>query len=374
MKRKCVYGIIGSGWRAEFYMRIAQALPQLFEVCGVVSRSEEKRTVIQKNFGCQVYGTPEELLHSARPDFVVVSVNGAVACEVTAPLVKKGIPVLAETPPAKDLEGLKQLNRLAGTGGRIQVAEQYHLQPMYQAALSMIHSGKLGECRYVHVSFSHGYHAVSMIRKALGIGFENAVIQAHRFTFPRVEGFSRMGLPEEEILKANDHVFAFLDFGGKVGFYDFEANQHRSWARSQRVMARGERGEINNDSIKYLKDYKTPVELNLKRMQAGEGTNLEGYHLKGILAGEDWIYVNPFLPAGLSDEEIAVATCLMKMREYVNGGSEFYSLAEASQDQYLAMMMQQAVETGGRIVTETQEWARPFRSTGLPGESPAEGR
>lgn len=356
MNRKCVYGIIGSGWRAEFYMRIARALPDLFQVCGVVSRSEEKRIRIHNQFGYQVYSTPEELLCSSRPDFVVVSVNGAIAGEVTSALLLTGVPVLAETPPAKDLEGLKYLNRLAASGAKIQIAEQYHLQPMYQAALSVIHSGRLGECRYVHASFSHGYHAVSVIRKALGISFENAEIHAHRFAFPRVEGFSRTGLPENETLRVNDHQFAFLDFGGKVGFYDFETNQHRSWARSQRVMARGERGEVNNDSVKYLKDFRTPVEFSMKRMQAGEGTNLEGYYLKGILAGEEWIYTNPFPFVSFSDEEIAIAACLVKMGDYVDGGPGFYSLAEASQDHYLAMMIQKALETGDRIVTETQEW------------------
>ncbi len=357
MSGKCVFGIIGSGWRAEFYMRIAQALPELFEVCGVVSSSEEKRISIHSKYGYRAYSTREELLSSNRPDFIVVSVNGSVACDVTAQLLFEGIPVLVETPPAKDLNGLKQLNRLAVSGSKIQVAEQYWLQPMYQAALSVIQSGRLGECRYVHVSFSHGYHAVSMIRKALGIGFENAEIDARGFSFPTVEGFSRTGLPEKEIVQMNPHQFAFLDFGGKVGFYDFETSQHRSWARSQRVMARGERGEINNDSVKYLKDYTTPIEFSLKRMQAGEGTNLEGFFLKGILAGEDWVYVNPFLPASLNDDEIAVATCLVKMRDYVMGGPSFYSLAEASQDHYLAMMIHKSIETGGRIATETQEWA-----------------
>lgn len=85
--------------------------------------------------------------------------------------------------------------------------------------------------------------------------------------------------------------------------------------------------------------------------------NMEGYCLKGILAGGSWIYVNQFNPVGLSDDEIAVATCLIKMDGYVNDGQSFYSLAEASQDAYLALMMDKAMNSGDKVVTQTQPWA-----------------
>jgi hypothetical protein len=32
-----------------------------------------------------------------------------------------------------------------------------------------------------------------------------------------------------------------------------------------------------------------------------------------MLAGEEWIYKNPFIPGRLTDDEIAIATCLKKM-------------------------------------------------------------
>ncbi len=357
MQRKCNFGIIGSGWRAEFYMRIAQALPDLFQVSGIVTRNKEKKVQFEKTFGYRVYNSIDDLLLEHQPDFMVVSVSKTVAAGITAQLSQKGIAVLAETPPATNIKELNELYKLVKSGARIQIAEQYFLQPMNAAALSVMQSGRMGNINYALVSFSHGYHAISLIRKILGIGYENAIIQAHKFSFPLVEGFTRAGMPEKESIKDNEHVFAFFDFGNKLGLYDFENNQHRSWARSQRIMARGERGEINNADVKYLKDFETPIELTLKRMQAGESGNLEGYYFKGVLCGEQWIYQNPFIPISFSDEEIAIAMCLLKMKEYVEGGPEFYSLAEASQDQYLALMMEQALESGEKVTTQTQGWA-----------------
>jgi len=63
------------------------------------------------------------------------------------------------------------------------------------------------------------------------------------------------------------------------------------------------------------------------------------------------------MPARLYDDEIAIASCLVKMADYASGGPSFYSLAEASQDHYLGMLIERAVATGETIESETQPWA-----------------
>lgn len=73
--------------------------------------------------------------------------------------------------------------------------------------------------------------------------------------------------------------------------------------------------------------------------------------------GDEWLYQNPFAPVSLSDEEIAVATCLVKMTEYARGGPSFYSLAEAAQDHYLGLTVAQAVASGQAVSTSSQVWA-----------------
>ena len=109
--------------------------------------------------------------------------------------------------------------------------------------------------------------------------------------------------------------------------------------------------------VRYLADYRTPILFELRREDAGVDGNLEGHYHKGILAGERWVYRNPLAPGRLSDDEIAVGTCLVKMARYVAAGESFYGLAEASQDQYLSLVVDRAVASGDAVATIAQPWA-----------------
>jgi len=351
-----IFAIVGSGWRSEFFLRIARELPDRFSVCGLVTRSQEKGLLFEKTWGIKTFRNIEDLLKFTTPSFVVVSVPGTIAPTITKELASRGISILAETPPAPDLPGLIELNKLTKLGAKIQIAEQYHLQPMHAARIAIVNSGILGEISHVQVSFSQEYHAMSIARKLLGIKFENAEINAFKFISPFVTGAGRNGLSKEETILDSVHQIALIDFGKKSTLYDFAKDQHRSFARSNRVLVRGVRGEINNKEVRYLKDFRTPIEYELKEKNTGLDGNMEDYYIKGIIGGEQWVYVNPFIPGKLSEDEIAIATCLEKMEAYVKGGPSFYSLAEASQDHYLGMMINKSILTKEKIITETQPW------------------
>ena len=77
----------------------------------------------------------------------------------------------------------------------------------------------------------------------------------------------------------------------------------------------------------------------------------------GYSAGAEWLYRNPFPYAPLSDDEIAIATVLHGMQDYVEGGNEVYGFAEAAQDQALSLAINEAVETGRKVEIERQPWA-----------------
>jgi predicted dehydrogenase len=336
--------IIGGGWRTEFFMRVAQALPEQFRVSGVLVRNVEKAQRFAQTWNVPTHQSLDELLRS-RPSFVVVSVPWPVAPQLLRELAERGMPALCETPPAPDLDELAALQTLAQQGARIQVAEQYIFQPLHAARLALVRSGKLGAVTQAQVSAAHGYHGISLMRHFLGVQCEPATITAMQISDPLIAGPDRNGLPSEERLTSAKQTIAWFEFDGKLGVFDFNDAQYFSWVRSQRLLVRGERGEINNQDVRYLLDFSTPIHLELMRHDTGQNGNLEGYYHVGITAGAECLYRNPFAPARLSDDEIAIATCMANMASYVEGGPNFYSLELAAQDHYLNLMMQQAVAT-----------------------------
>jgi len=351
------FGIIGAGWRSEFYLRIARALPDRFQVAGVVVRSDEKRPAFEKTWSVPAFPTLDDMLAKTSPRFVVTSVSWNANLGFLQDLAERGMPALSETPPAPDLEGLIAVNKLTESGARIQVTEQYWAQPHHAARLALARSGLLGRITQAQISACHGYHGISLMRRFLGIGFESPTITAMQFTSPLVAGPDRDGRLDEEHIGDSAQDIAWFDFGDRLGVFDFCYDQYFSWVRNERVLIRGERGEIINDRVHYLKDFRTPVALDLDRQMAGLDGNLEGSFFKGIRVGEEWVYRNPFAPASLTGDEIAIATCLAGMDEYVRTGKDVYPLAEASQDHYLNLLYQQAAKEGRPITAERQPWA-----------------
>jgi predicted dehydrogenase len=354
---RVVFALVGSGWRARFYLRIARALPERFEVCGVVARSVERRRMVAEEWRVPVFASVQDLLNARRPDFMVVCVERSAAPDVIEHVVEAGLAVLCETPPGADVPALERLHELTRRGARIQVAEQYHLQPTLSAQIDIARSGDLGVVSQVHVSLCHDYHAVSLVRRFLGIGFENPVITAHEFVAPLIAGPSKAGEPSSERVVQSSQVTARLDFGDRLGVIDFSKEQYFSRVRSNRLLVRGDRGEIADERVSTLTDFRTPSWYSIERVDNGHGTSQHGLSLHGLMARGRWIYLNETRPAALSDDEIAIAGCLARMGDYVDGGEPVYSLAEASQDHYLQLAIRRSIALGGALRTTTQSWA-----------------
>lgn len=350
------FGIVGTGWRSAFYLRVVAACPERFACVGMVTRDPDREEHPGKTLGVPLFGAVEEMVEKGKPDFTVTSLPRSVNPGVIETLVGLGQPVLSETPPADGVEDLVKVYE-AAKSGKVQVAEQYHLQPHHAARIAYARSGKLGEVTQAQVSAAHGYHGISLIRRLLGIGYEDATIRGQTFTSPIVETMGREGPNEKEAIEETTQKIATFDFGDRLGVFDFLGDQYRSHIRGQRFLVRGVRGEILQDEAVYLQDHVTPIRLPFVRHEAGPRGNLEGYFLKGYSVGEAWIYRNPLLPGALADDDIAVGHCMVKMAAYVEGGAGFYPLAEACQDRYLDLMMERALESGEVVRTERQVWA-----------------
>lgn len=348
--------VVGAGWRADFYLRLALLIPERFEIVGWVVRDPSK----QGKYSLPIYTSVTDLLLHEFPDFVVSSVAAASNPEILEELVKAKIPVLSETPPAVDLTGLRKLWTEIGAQDLVQVAEQYMRLPMHQARLSAASHGEIGEITSVQVSSTHGYHAVSMMRTLLEAGFEPAEVHAKSFIAPLVDPLRREGWNEDLAPKPASTVFATINFqAGKSGLYDFTDNQWHNQLRHRRIVIRGSKGEIVGNDLIRLASPTAITTSTFNRYQLGHDLNLDGHDTEHISLDGKVIYSNPFVGMRLMDEEIAIATMMVEMADWVNeSGLAPYPLAQACQDHLIALAIDESLEKQIAITTGIEAWGR----------------
>lgn len=354
MKAKIM--MVGCGWRAQFYLRAVKELSQELEVVSIVMHSEERAGQVQEETGIFATNHLEEALRK-KPDFALVCVPRPVMTDWIKILMEKQIPVLCETPPGRNVAELNHLwQEKVRLNGRVQVTEQYFLQPYYNAVQNIIDTGVLGEVSNVKMSAIHGYHAISIFRKFMGIGFENCEISGRKFHFPVMKTRDRAGWHQTgEMLAGNRDRVDFVFENGKAAFFDFDNEQYFSPIRYRTWNIQGAKGEIWNTRVCYMDEKNRPVVEEMHREDDGV-YNIDGWsHLYITFQGKR-IYENPFPGVRLNDDELAVADVLMHMKKYVETGEDFYPLREGLQDAYLNFCMEEALNTGNMVKTEVQNW------------------
>ena len=319
------FAVIGSGWRSLFYVRIARALPDMFELTALLCRGQEKADRIQKEYGIHTTTSEDEIIAS-KPDFVVSAVNKSSMSDVVRYWAAKGIPVLSETPAGLDIDTLKAIRQDVENGARIQVAEQYFLYPSIKAVIDECKSGTIGEPVSLTISAMHDYHAASVIRRMLDTGLEDVTVTGKTFSMKVTDTRTRYEVLTEGRVVEKEEKHLIMEYAdGKTAFYDFMSDQYRSPIRNRYINLRGTRGEIINDTVYYLdKD-------NLAACKKLDITNPYGY-------------------AGLSEDEAAITGILLGMKEYVDKGKEVYPMNEALYDAYMGILMCEAGKPGYKQV------------------------
>lgn len=168
-KLRCL--IVGSGYRAAFYGRIATTYPELFGAM-YLCRSEEKAALMRRETGA-VATVSRSVAERFSPDFVVIAVNKANIADVCGEWAERGYPVLSETPAGASLTQLERLWELhERVNARIVVCEQYHRYPELAAGLDAVAQGKIGTPQSAYLSLAHDYHAASLLRRMLRVDGE----------------------------------------------------------------------------------------------------------------------------------------------------------------------------------------------------------
>jgi predicted dehydrogenase len=351
--------IIGAGWRAEFYIRIAQLMPERFENIGVVARKENVRLSLEQEFGVRTFSSISELLSYKKPDYAVSSVSWDSNPSVVEELVAAGVYVLCETPPAPTVEALQNLWKAVGASGMVQVAEQYLHLPGHASRLAITRSGVIGEVTSVELSSTHGYHAVSLMRGFLQSGFEPTTIVTRQFEAPLVNPLSRDGWNSDLSPQLAKTTISLIDFGhGKSGIYNFVDNQWHNQLRHRRIVARGSRGEIVDDAVIRLTEGPAITTSRIERYQLGYDLNLDGFDTEHLSFDGKVVFKNPFTGPRFMDEEIAIAQLVVQMADWIEGKAKPpYPLNEGCQDQLISLAIDESIATGKSITTQKHNWA-----------------
>jgi predicted dehydrogenase len=345
------FAVVGAGWRAEMFWRLAGGLEGL-DCVGAVVRSPRELPV-------PTFASLAECVAEAAPDVVVTAVPWGVSPGLIVEAVERGLPVLAETPPAPDVAGLRSLWSAVGESGLVQVAEQYLLMPSHAARLAAVRLGLIGTPTQVQVSSTHQYHAVSMIRGILEAGRGPVTVRASRTTAPLVDPLKRDAWTDDPDPKPATTTIATLDFGeGLSGVYDFTDNQWHNQLRFRRLLVRGSHGELRDDEVVRLTEPRTIVRTPLVRRQTGYDLDLDGFDTDTITYGGEVLYRNPYPGRRWMDEEIAIATLLDATAAWVRGTAPApYPLADGTQDHLIALAVEEAADTDRTVTTGSEPWA-----------------
>ena len=345
------YAVAGNGWRAMFFVRAAQNLPEIFELTGVLCRTKEKAEAFQKEHGVRAFYELDALLET-KPEFVVSCVTKKAISDMTMRLMERGVHVLSETPLAVDVETLERIRETRRrTGAVLEMAEQYFLYPNHQARRAVVESGLLGQVTTCWMSMMHDYHGISMLRAYMGEETGPVQIAARRIVSPITATGGRGGYVTGGEVENEYRVLAQFDFGGgRVGLHDFAGSQYHSEIRTNHLRILGTRGEIFDDQVRFLRTGNRPAVARFVTHKD---------EITGTVTAIDFdgkrVYENPFgAHVAMSEDDIAVCHVLERMSRSISGGGKHYPYA--FRDSYMAILLTQTAQENGCTTADVMAW------------------
>ncbi len=331
------YLIVGSGWRAEFYGRIAAAYPELFRAV-YYCRSEEKAALMRARTGAYAFTSKEACL-TMNPDFVVTAVDKAHSADVAIEWARRGFAVACETPAAPSIESLKAL--WAVPDAKITCMEQYHRYPVLMAGLAAVDAGAIGEPYTAYLSAAHDYHGFSLIKKMLKTEGQGYTVRGQKIKSPVIMTDSRGSALYDGALKTADRDILHITFdSGKTAVYDFSGTQYHSYIRARNLIVRGSRGEWNGRTILGLTPENEPTRTALMPDIPARYRCLDNTALRDLRK----VWQNE-LTLETAQDEFAIASMLLDMREFIAGGPSPYPLISALEDSLFWLRAQEALSS-----------------------------
>lgn len=312
--------LCGTGWRSSFFLRIAEALPEEFEIAAIYTRREERRKALAER------GYRAETNLSAALSYPHDSVIVAGGKEDFLPLLKElsslNETILSETTFLSLSES--ELDEAAKIPGF--TLEQYWYTPLYASikeALPLI-----GRVNSVYLSALHNHHAASIMRGLFPGKEIKEIKRLFDLSYPSIKTGSRSGMERKgESEEVRRKVTAVTFSSGEVFVTDFSSSQYHSYIIPSHIEIRGERGWINEREVVHLSEDGYPVREEFVFYREESKIN-HTPTLSHVTLGGKVVYTNPFYNAPFSDDEIAIASML---REFSNS-SLSYTIKDGVED------------------------------------------
>ena len=340
------YLIVGSGYRSEYYARIAAKHGELFRAM-FLCRSREKAEAVSARTGIRATTALEEAL-AFQPDFAVVAVSRDHMADVAIEWIERGYPVVTETPVGASREELEALWALSrDRGAKIVCCEQYHRYPILANGLAQVQAGRIGRPVSAYLSLAHDYHGISLIRRMLGTQGEACTLRGERTAGEVAATDSRYGaILDGSVAKEERDVVHISFSSGKTAVYDFASTQYRSFIRARHLTVRGEKGEWSDRIITCVGADNEPERIFLMPEIFPAYRRLDTQALRDIR--KTWA---PELFLDTEQDEFAIASILLDMDAYLKGGPSPYPLEEALDDAWFWLKLNEAVRNPWAAVT-----------------------
>lgn len=294
--------LLGSGWRAAFYIRIARLLPEVLSVKKIYTRSFERAKELREE-GLDATNSLDEAL-ACNHDMVIVSSGPTGFADLMRRLKADGETVFCETTflSLSDDEN-REFEDMKGFS-----AEQYPFTPLYASVLASL--DLIGEVRMLTLSGLHNHHAAAIARRILDLA-DRMPDEVHSVDIPSsiVKTSQRGGMVRTGEKEEYTRRLRILRFGEKTFVNDFSSNQYHSYLFGKKLEVRGERGLITEEGVRFLDRNNLPVFMPFVFHRDDVFGNAT-LALSHVTLGDRTVFINPFYPENMNDDEIALATML----------------------------------------------------------------
>lgn len=344
--------LVGAGRRgAGAHAPVIAALDDVFDFVAVCDATAERAQAVAAQYGCRAYTSARDLARHETLDIADVVVPGPAHHALSCFFSGHGVHQIVETPIAVTLPLADLMIETARQNGvKLEVAENYHRQPLMRLRQAVIDSGAIGAVSRIYRIFEEGgYHGMSILR--LWAGADPTGIMGVSHTSPVVPIVDRkLRRHEDERLSIGVIEFA----NGVMALSAYSTVIHaRSLGRGAFHFSQidGTHGSLVGDEVHTVPEadlltgaQSTPAAPQRITSERDGVEILE--RLEVALPDRRIAWENPLRRYPLTENQVQVADELLSIANAVREGEEpAYGAAAARLDQEMDIAM---LESGDR--------------------------